>query len=378
MLTDCDPNMQGDYTKTCVVGAGCAGLATAWALLAAGLDFDLFERNSDIGGNWTCGVYDSTYLISSRKTSGYLEFPMPETYPDFPSRLQVRDYLQAYAERFDLRSQINFGQEVTSLRSVGDEAATRWQVTTATGIERIYDSVVVANGHLWDKVVPRCVGTFSGKQVHSRDYRSVADISGRRVLIVGAGNSGCDLVADAAFAGLDVTLSMRRGHWFLPKTLFGVPRGELFIGKLPKWPQRPLLSWLSYIVLGSRLNAARLRAAPAASDSALLPCTAFSRITSSKMASASPAWPSLRSAKARRHRSVVRAANSATAAFTLAPNAWDAAGKAFPVGASTRSRSSSSLDIDWICRSTSRSSETLACSMDRNRAWWRGFSTARL
>jgi len=241
---------QPDHRRTCIIGAGCAGLAAARALAAADLDIDVFEAKPDIGGNWSYGVYDATYLISSRNTSGFPEFPMPDGYPDFPSRLQMRDYLQAYVERFGLRRHIGFGQEVTSLRSVGDDVAPQWLVTTAARVERTYDSIVVANGHLWDKVIPACAGTFSGNQVHSRDYRNVADISGRQVLVVGAGNSGCDLVAEAAFAGLDVTLSMRRGHWFLPKTLFGVPRGELIIGKLPTWLQRPVLAWLSYVVLG--------------------------------------------------------------------------------------------------------------------------------
>src|SRR5262245_5377606 len=98
-------------SKTCVVGAGCAGLAAARALQTAGLEFDVLEAGSDLGGNWTSGIYDSAYLISSRKTSGFLEFPMPESFPDFPSRLQVRDYLQAYAGHFGLRRKIAFEQE---------------------------------------------------------------------------------------------------------------------------------------------------------------------------------------------------------------------------------------------------------------------------
>ena len=235
--------MQGgqQLSRTCIVGAGCAGLAAARALLARGLDFELFEAGSDLGGNWTSGVYDSAHLISSRKTSGFPEFPMPESYPDFPSRLQMRDYLQTYAKHFDLRPHITFGQEVTSIRATGEPAAGGWLVKTANGAETAYDSIVIANGHLRERVVPECLGSFSGKQIHSRDYRNVRDIAGQRVLVVGAGNSGCDLAAEAAFAGFDVTLSIRRGHWFVPKTLFGVPRGDLFIGKLPKLLQRLVL-----------------------------------------------------------------------------------------------------------------------------------------
>lgn len=237
--------------RTCIVGAGCAGLSAARALAARGLDFDLYEADSDLGGNWNHGVYDGVHLISSRKTSGFSEFPMPDHYPDFPSRLQMRDYLHAYAEHFDLRRRISFGERVIAVRATGHRSGAGWTVQTQSGIDRIYDSVVIANGHLWDKAVPPGAEAFTGKQLHSRDYRNAADIAGPRVLVVGAGNSGCDLVAEAVFAGFDVTLSMRRGHWFLPKTFFGIPRGDLFIGKLPRWLQRPILSALGRVVTGT-------------------------------------------------------------------------------------------------------------------------------
>jgi len=235
--------------KTCIIGAGAAGLAAARALHARGQAYDQFESESDLGGNWAFGVYDGAYLISSRNTSGFTEFPMPQDYPDFPSREQVRVYLRAYADHFDLRPRIAFGQSVVSLARA-EGAATGWRVRTQTGREAVYDSVVIANGHLWDKNVPTPPGDFRGKQLHSRDYRNIADIEGRRVLVVGAGNSGCDLAAEAAFAGLRVTLSLRRGYWFLPKTLFGVPRAELLIEKLPKPFKTLLLSWLGFVVLG--------------------------------------------------------------------------------------------------------------------------------
>ena len=152
--------MQGEAhaLKTCIIGAGCAGLATARALLAAGLDIDVFETQSDIGGNWAFGVYDATYLISSRNTSSFTEFPMPEEYPDFPSRVQMREYLQAYAKHFDLRRHISIGQKVTSVWYTTEPHS--WQVTTSSGVTQNYDSVVVANGHVWDEVIPACAGSF--------------------------------------------------------------------------------------------------------------------------------------------------------------------------------------------------------------------------
>lgn len=236
--------------KTCIIGAGAAGLAAARALKAKGLPYDQFEAEPDVGGNWAFGVYDYAYLISSRKTSGFTEFPMPEDYPDFPSRLQMRAYIHAYADHFDLRRHISFSEKVASVTRVKGQIHSGWRVKTENGLEAVYDSVVIANGHLWDRSIPTPPGSFAGKQVHSRDYRNVSDIEGNRVLVVGAGNSGCDLVAESAFAGKQVTLSLRRGYWFLPKTLFGAPRAELFIEKLPRPLKKLVLSALSYVVLG--------------------------------------------------------------------------------------------------------------------------------
>lgn len=235
--------------RTCIIGAGCAGISAARAFLAKGLAIDIFEAGDDVGGNWNDGVYDFAYLISSRNTSGFTEFPMPSSYPDFPSRIQIRDYLRSYVDHFKLRPHIKFGRKVVALMRAQEGDWSGWKVETEERVEGLYDSVVIANGHLWDKFVPEYSGNFNGKQIHSRDYRNVKDVEGHHVLVVGAGNSGCDLVAESAFAGKEVTLSMRRGQWFLPKTLFGIPRAELFIEKFPGPLKKLALRALSHVVL---------------------------------------------------------------------------------------------------------------------------------
>ena len=89
--------------RYCVIGAGYAGNGVAKAFNDAGLDYDHIERNDAIGGNWYDGVYDSTHIISSRDTTGYGDFPMPDSYPDFPSRDQMLAYLNSYVDQSRLR-----------------------------------------------------------------------------------------------------------------------------------------------------------------------------------------------------------------------------------------------------------------------------------
>ncbi|MEN3280577.1 MAG: hypothetical protein V7607_1717 [Solirubrobacteraceae bacterium] len=236
--------------RTCVIGAGAAGIASARALQAAHVSFDWFERTNAIGGNWRSGVYDSTHLISSRSTSGFPDLPMPRAYPNFPGRVQVLRYLEAYAEHFGLTDQATLGVEVRRVRSEDPRRPAAWQAELSTGDRRRYDAVIVTNGHLWDARVPQYPGTFAGKTLHSRNYRAPADLDGDRVLVVGAGNSACDIAVEAAQAGKEVLLSVRRGHWFIPKSLFGVPRGELRLQRLPAPLRQLALGSLSRVALG--------------------------------------------------------------------------------------------------------------------------------
>ena len=155
---------------------------------------------------------------------------MPEHWPLFPHRDQMLEYFHLYADEFDLRRHITFNTPVARVEPLptdGPVGSAGWSVTTADGVQRAYDGVLVANGHLRDQKIPEVPGTFTGKQVHSGSYRNTDDIQGRRVLVIGSGNSGCDLAVDAAQAHFDTHIVIRRGHHFQPKTFFGKPRSEL-------------------------------------------------------------------------------------------------------------------------------------------------------
>lgn len=215
-------------TKYCVIGAGAAGMSALNALLEADCEVDCFEKNEVVGGHWNTD-YDALHLITSRDQTHFEGFPMPADFPHFPRRDQIVDYLHSYGRERGLLDHITFNTEVLSVTPAATEGtpgSAGWVVTTDKGAET-YEGVLVANGHLWDKKVPDIPGEFDGPQIHSSDYQNVGDIAGDRVLVIGAGNSGCDLAVDVAQHRLEADIVVRHGVYFQPKMYFGRPRSEL-------------------------------------------------------------------------------------------------------------------------------------------------------
>jgi Flavin-binding monooxygenase-like len=234
-------------TRVAVIGAGAAGLESVRTLTAAGYDVECFERAAVPGGHWHHD-YESLHLITSRDTTCFDGYPMPSHYPLFPSRDQVRDYLLAFSERFGLAEHIRFGQEVTQATPLAEG----WRVRTAAGLDEAFDALVVANGHHWDPRLPAYASDFTGHALHSGAYRNADDLHGERVLVVGAGNSGCDLAVDAAMARKTTYLSMRHGQVFQPKTFFGRSRNDLpVLPRLPVWLAERVTRTLVRISVGS-------------------------------------------------------------------------------------------------------------------------------
>jgi cation diffusion facilitator CzcD-associated flavoprotein CzcO len=216
-------------TRYCVIGAGAAGISALQQLRQAGYEVDCYEQTDRVGGHWHTD-YDALHLITSRDMTHFEDFPMPADYPHFPRRDQVREYLESYARAHGHYELIRFDTSVVSVEPVpaaGPVGSAGWTVTLSTGESIHYDGVLVANGHLWDQKVPGVPGTFTGTQIHSGSYRNTGDIAGTRVLVVGAGNSGCDLAVDAAQHRLEVDIVIREGTYFQPKSYFGVPRQEI-------------------------------------------------------------------------------------------------------------------------------------------------------
>ena len=226
-----------------VIGADLSGLATARNLQRFGLPWTGYELAADVGGLWDIDaprstVYESAHLISSRTTTQFAEHPMPEGTPDYPSHRHLLAYFRSYADRFGLREHYRFGTEVTSVEPMGDPGDTsppRW-VVRATGpdgipVETEHAGVIVANGTLSEPNVPQLPGHFDKEILHTADYKRPQIFDGRRVLVVGAGNSGCDIVVDAVHHAASVDISVRRGYHFVPKYVFGRPADTLNQGR---------------------------------------------------------------------------------------------------------------------------------------------------
>ena len=225
-----------------ILGAGFIGLGMAQALQAAGIAYDQVDASDQVGGNWYHGVYQTAHIISSKKITQFTHFPMPEDYPDFPSAAQMRDYLNAFTDRFNLRPSIELNCAVLEVRPVEENL---WQVSLSNGEQRIYKGVLLCNGHHWDKRFPQFQGTFTGQIIHSKDYKHPDQLRGKRVLVIGGGNSACDIAAEAARVGAKSVLSLRESVWFLPKTFAGIPITDLIQTWMPELVQR----WMSYIII---------------------------------------------------------------------------------------------------------------------------------
>src|SRR6478736_2344701 len=249
-------DVKSNTDKVCIIGAGSSGLAAAKTFHERGIPFDCLEREPDIGGLWNAAtgtgvVYDTTYLVSSRKYTGFEDYPLPEEYPTYPSHRETLAYLRAYAANFGILDKI----ELSTTVERAERAQDGWSVQVA-GEERprFYRALVIANGHHHVPRTPKIPGTFTGEILHSRDYRSVKQLADKRVVVVGAGNSGCDIVVDGTSVAQRVYLSMRRGTYFVPKYVFGRPMDGIinFCEKIPmpRWLRTRLYTHWHWLMVG--------------------------------------------------------------------------------------------------------------------------------
>ncbi len=232
-----------------LIGAGPCGLGTARGLAEAHVAYDHVEADEEVGGNWYHGVYPTAHIISSKKITQYPGYPMPAHYPDFPSAQDMLAYYIDYARHFGLYDRIEFRTRVEFVRPVADN---RWEVTLSSGERRLYAGVLMANGHHWHRNMPRFEGqeTFRGEVIHSKDYKRREQLLDRKVVVVGGGNSACDLAAESARLSEAAYLSLRSGVWFLPKTFMGKPLSDSPFATWPVWFQRAVTRLVIALVQG--------------------------------------------------------------------------------------------------------------------------------
>ena len=218
------------HKKVAIIGAGPSGLALAKQLVDRNIEFVIYERDSGLGGVWNCDnehsvMYDSAHTISSKTMTQFSEFPMPGQFSEYISHRKMLQYLQSYAEQFDLLKYIHFS---CSIKNIVKTARGNYQVTldSSPGIEEIYEfeHVAIATGHASKANVPDIsLDNFEGDVFHSAQYKEPSIFKDKNVLVIGAGNSGCDIACEAIITAKNVTLSIRRGYYFIPKFVLGMP-----------------------------------------------------------------------------------------------------------------------------------------------------------
>jgi len=247
--------------RICIIGAGPSGITAAKNCMQAGLDFVVFEKNDKVGGNWVfnsktghSSVYENTHLISSKSWSEFEDYPMPDIYPDYPNHIQLQQYFEGYAKHFGIYSKIKFDHAVNKVTRQGDG---NWLVnyTDNNGSvqSEIFEVLMVSNGHHNVPKYPTYPGEYTGKFLHSHDFKGVDESwRDKRVLVIGAGNSACDIAVESARVSKVVHMSMRSPQWIFPKFIFGQP-GDVFAART-RWLPRKLrqygLKILVRLILG--------------------------------------------------------------------------------------------------------------------------------
>lgn len=254
-----DPTIE-PATPYLVIGAGASGLSAAKVLDRRGIPFEIVERHGGIGGLWDIDnpgtpVYGTAHFISSKTLSALDGFPFPASYPDYPGHEQVLAYLRDFADAFDLRRHVRFRTEVIRIEPRDDGWSAILRDLPGDAIEeRTYAGVVMGSGNFWTPNLPDYPGEWDREAFHSQGYRSLDQLRGERVLVVGAGNTGCDIAGDAATVADAAAISMRRGYRVLPKHIFGRPT-DVFAHTGPQLPgpvQQKMFNRLLRLVVGDQ------------------------------------------------------------------------------------------------------------------------------
>lgn len=225
--------------RVCIIGAGASGLTAIKCCLDENLQPVCFERDDNIGGLWNfkeqvpegqASIYRSVIINTSKEMMCYSDFPIPASFPNFMHNSRIVEYFRMYAQQYQLEKYIRYKTSVKSLKRREDfDSSGQWDVTVVTedGAEEssVFDAVMVCTGHHTDPHLPLDsflgIEKFGGRYMHSKEYKDHKPFEGKRVMVVGVGNSGLDIAVELSRHASQVFLSTRRGAWVINRVAEG-------------------------------------------------------------------------------------------------------------------------------------------------------------
>ncbi|WP_420576525.1 flavin-containing monooxygenase [Ekhidna sp.] len=243
--------------RACVIGAGPSGITALKNILDEGIEAVCYDRNDRVGGNWIysekpshSSVFETTHIISSKLLSQYEDYTWEdhgEEVADYPSHQQLASYFQGYAQHFDLLDHIQFETTVKHAERISND---EWKVTIENKDgqhEEVFTDLVVCNGHHWNPRMPEYPGSFDGEFLHSHDFKKAEPFRDKRVLVIGGGNSACDVAVETSRVSKKTSISWRRGYRIIPKFMFGKPSD--IVGSGMTWLPVKIRSLLSQLLI---------------------------------------------------------------------------------------------------------------------------------
>ena len=250
--------------RIAVIGAGACGICAAKYLSQAGLDVTIFEIGSQIGGMWCyendngrSSAYRTLHINTSRGVTRFHDLDFDPDVQFFPDHWDMHKYLIKYARHFDVEKLIRFNTKVADIRPCFDPKTEPplWELVFEDGSSERYDAVIAATGHLSVPLhVPMFQNDFKGEYLHAHYYREPEPYVGKRICIIGVGNSACDISGDVCATVQRCVLVARSGVLILPKLLFGLPFTDITRKIQRPWVpasiRRRLTRWLTYLAHG--------------------------------------------------------------------------------------------------------------------------------
>ena len=217
-------------TKNLIIGAGPAGLAMAGRFSAVDIPYEILEQSDRVAVAWH-NHYDRLHLHTVKQLSALPHMDFPDEYPTYVSRVQLVEYFENYIEKFNISP--HFNSEVKNIERKDDS----WVVTTQNDKTIHADNVIIATGVNRNMNIPEWEGKkeFVGSIVHSRQYKNPKIYKGKKVLVIGMGNTGAEIALDLSEHNVETHIAVRGEVGLIPRDVNGQPV-QLTAKKLDKLP----------------------------------------------------------------------------------------------------------------------------------------------